>query len=80
MFQSHTENAHKDRHLKRHPHASIFTSFNGTKLNPSPSEICDKRKIQLVRTNYFTTLCRNILTNKCCHITKYIKYKFLENN
>ena len=81
MFLSHTENAHKDRQEKHHPHASIITSFNETKLGPSTWESCDKRKTQLVRTNYFTTLCRNIITNLYCRITKYIKInKFLENN
>ena len=75
MFLSHTENAHKDRQEKHQPHVSIITSFNETKLGPSTSESCDKRKTQLVRTNYFTTLCRNIITNLYCHITKYIKIK-----
>ena len=69
MFLSHTENAHKDRQEKHHPHASIITSFNETKLDPFRSEFCDKRKIQFVKPNYFTTLCHNIITNKCCHIT-----------
>ena len=44
MFLSHTENAHKDRHEKHLPHASIFTSFNETQIrHPSRSEVCDKR-------------------------------------
>ena len=51
------------------------TCFNETKSGPSTSKSCDKRKTQLVRTNYFTTLCRNIITNLYCHITKYIKIK-----
>ena len=45
MFLSHTENAHKDRHEKHLPHASIFTSFNETQIrHPSRSDFCDKRK------------------------------------
>ena len=76
MFLSHTENAHKDRHEKHLPHASIFTSFNETQIrHPSRSDFCDKGKTQLARTNYFTTLCRNIITNLYCHITKYIQIK-----
>ena len=54
MFLSHTENAHKDRQEKHQPHVSIITSFNETQIrHPSRSDVCDKRKTQLVRTNYF---------------------------
>ena len=70
MFQSHTENVHKDRQEKHQPHVSIITSFNETNsICPSTSESCDKRTNQFVKPNYFTTLCRNIITNRCCHIT-----------
>ena len=69
MFLSHTENAHKDRQEKHQPHVSIITSFNETKLGSSTSESCDKITNQFVKPNYFTTLCRNIITKRCCHIT-----------
>ena len=69
MFLSHAKNAHKDRQEKHQPHVSIITSFNETKLGPSTSESCDKRTNQFVKPNYFTTLCRNIITKRCCHIT-----------
>ena len=57
MFLSHTKNAHKDRHLKRQPHASIVTSFNGTKLSPSPSEFVTKERFSSSERTIYDLRC-----------------------